>query len=157
MSLISLSKYELNLSMYARIGSIGWKHTEWLFMTMCMSESAPGVILSRICRNELVTINCAAQGDRLRERDEEWGRVGVCFFFQAEDGIRDRDGWLEFRRVLFRSSFLSLVTWWASDSGKDQGVSGNRTPRERMGIEMKSKGPKWVKPLLKTKELESAL
>ena len=27
-----------------------------------------------------------------------------CFFFQAEDGIRDRDGWLEFRRVLFRSS-----------------------------------------------------
>ena len=50
-------------------------------------------------------------------------------------------------------AFLSLVTWWASDSGKDQGVSGNRTPRERMGIEMKSKGPKWVKPLLKTKEL----
>ena len=28
----------------------------------------------------------------------------VHFFFQAEDGIRDRDGWLEFRRVLFRSS-----------------------------------------------------
>ena len=26
------------------------------------------------------------------------------FFFQAEDGIRDRDGWLEFRRVLFRSA-----------------------------------------------------
>ena len=26
------------------------------------------------------------------------------FFFQAEDGIRDRDGWLEFRRVLFRSN-----------------------------------------------------
>ena len=28
------------------------------------------------------------------------------FFFQAEDGIRDRDGWLEFRRVLFRSQDL---------------------------------------------------
>ena len=28
----------------------------------------------------------------------------MFFFFQAEDGIRDRDGWLEFRRVLFRSS-----------------------------------------------------
>ena len=26
------------------------------------------------------------------------------FFFQAEDGIRDRFTWLEFRRVLFRSS-----------------------------------------------------
>ena len=26
-------------------------------------------------------------------------------FVQAEDGIRDRDGWLEFRRVLFRSTF----------------------------------------------------
>ena len=25
------------------------------------------------------------------------------FFFQAEDGIRGRDGWLEFRRVLVRS------------------------------------------------------
>ena len=25
------------------------------------------------------------------------------FFFQAEDGIRDRFTWLEFRRVLFRS------------------------------------------------------
>ena len=25
------------------------------------------------------------------------------FFFQAEDGIRDSDMWLEFRRVLFRS------------------------------------------------------
>ena len=31
---------------------------------------------------------------------------GVFFFFQAEDGIRDRDGWLEFRRVLFRSLLL---------------------------------------------------
>ena len=27
----------------------------------------------------------------------------VNFFFQAEDGIRDSDMWLEFRRVLFRS------------------------------------------------------
>ena len=35
------------------------------------------------------------------------------FFFQAEDGIRDRDGWLEFRRVLFRSSISigSLVAF----------------------------------------------
>src|SRR5439155_17590722 len=28
-----------------------------------------------------------------------------AFFFQAEDGIRDRS-WLEFRRVLFRSRFF---------------------------------------------------
>ena len=28
----------------------------------------------------------------------------LFFFFQAEDGIRGRDGWLEFRRVLFRSA-----------------------------------------------------
>ena len=28
------------------------------------------------------------------------------FFFQAEDGIRDSDMWLEFRRVLFRSSMV---------------------------------------------------
>ena len=27
----------------------------------------------------------------------------IFFFFQAEDGIRDSDMWLEFRRVLFRS------------------------------------------------------
>ena len=27
----------------------------------------------------------------------------LCFFFQAEDGIRDTELWLEFRRVLFRS------------------------------------------------------
>ena len=27
----------------------------------------------------------------------------IIFFFQAEDGIRDSDMWLEFRRVLFRS------------------------------------------------------
>ena len=27
------------------------------------------------------------------------------FFFQAEDGIRDRFTWLEFRRVLFRSNY----------------------------------------------------
>src|SRR3546814_2015971 len=26
-----------------------------------------------------------------------------CFFFQAEDGIRDAHEWLEYRRVLFRS------------------------------------------------------
>ena len=55
------------------------------------------------------------------------------------------------------SLFQSLVTRLAYESGKDQGVSGNKTPRERRGIEMKSMGPKWVKPLLKTKELESAL
>ena len=34
--------------------------------------------------------------------------LGAIFFFQAEDGIRDRDGWLEFRRVLFRSPLLIL-------------------------------------------------
>ena len=32
--------------------------------------------------------------------------VKVAFFFQAEDGIRDRFTWLEFRRVLFRSNAL---------------------------------------------------
>ena len=31
------------------------------------------------------------------------------FFFQAEDGIRDSDMWLEFRRVLFRSDYLSAA------------------------------------------------
>ena len=31
-------------------------------------------------------------------------RVFLFFFFQAEDGIRDRFTWLEFRRVLFRSN-----------------------------------------------------
>src|SRR3546814_2601286 len=30
--------------------------------------------------------------------------VYVCFFFQAEDGIRDAHWCLEFRRVLFRSA-----------------------------------------------------
>jgi len=35
----------------------------------------------------------------------------VCFFFfQAEDGIRDI-GVLEFRRVLFRSTFYNSVTF----------------------------------------------
>ena len=36
-----------------------------------------------------------------------------CFFFQAEDGIRDRDGWLEFRRVLFRSmlNYFPVFPW----------------------------------------------
>src|ERR1043166_3904358 len=29
-----------------------------------------------------------------------------CFFFQAEDGIRDSETWLEFRRVLFRSGLF---------------------------------------------------
>ena len=29
--------------------------------------------------------------------------MGLYFFFQAEDGIRDKGMWLEFRRVLFRS------------------------------------------------------
>ena len=29
--------------------------------------------------------------------------VIIVFFFQAEDGIRDTELWLEFRRVLFRS------------------------------------------------------
>src|SRR5204862_3446000 len=31
----------------------------------------------------------------------------LCFFFQAEDGIRDAD--VEFRRVLFRSVFLDRL------------------------------------------------
>ena len=50
----------------------------------------------------------------------------VCFFFQAEDGIRDTELWLEFRRVLFRSNYYqfkcllchmnrhwhSCLCWW---------------------------------------------
>ena len=36
---------------------------------------------------------------------EETGGLFFFFFFQAEDGIRDSDMWLEFRRVLFRSLF----------------------------------------------------
>ena len=34
-----------------------------------------------------------------------WG--WISFFFQAEDGIRDKGMWLEFRRVLFRSEALN--------------------------------------------------
>ena len=34
--------------------------------------------------------------------------IEVYFFFQAEDGIRDRDV-MEFRRVLFRSSLIYIV------------------------------------------------
>ena len=33
----------------------------------------------------------------------------VVFFFQAEDGIRDSDMRLEFRRVLFRSDRVLLL------------------------------------------------
>src|ERR1043166_9391314 len=29
--------------------------------------------------------------------------IATCSFFQAKDGIRDSETWLEFRRVLFRS------------------------------------------------------
>ena len=47
----------------------------------------------------------------IRDGCEYWLGEMVClfccffcfFFFQAEDGIRDSDMWLEFRRVLFRS------------------------------------------------------
>ena len=50
---------------------------------------------------------------------ERWVEVVVFFFFfQAEDGIRDRDGWLEFRRVLFRSGVtlatINLEVPWAA-------------------------------------------
>ena len=33
----------------------------------------------------------------------------LSFFFQAEDGIRDRFTWLEFRRVLFRSHYDQYI------------------------------------------------
>ena len=39
----------------------------------------------------------------------------------------------------------------------DQAVSGKDPRRERRGIEMRSTGPKEVKPLLQTKELVSTL
>ena len=32
----------------------------------------------------------------------------LFFFFQAEDGIRDKETWLEFRRVLFRSTYVPV-------------------------------------------------
>ena len=46
----------------------------------------------------------------------KWLLYCLCFFFffQAEDGIRDSDMWLEFRRVLFRSpgkNCKTLKTW----------------------------------------------
>ena len=41
-------------------------------------------------------------------RRREYKSVLVFFFFQAEDGIRDRDV-TEFRRVLFRSPYLSFL------------------------------------------------
>ena len=37
--------------------------------------------------------------------------VCFCFFFQAEDGIRDTELWLEFRRVLFRSAYKAKHAW----------------------------------------------
>ena len=53
----------------------------------------------------------------------ENGGTGVekCFFFQAEDGIRDRDGWLEFRRVLFRSASIQA----AEPECEDAALSGD--------------------------------
>ena len=42
---------------------------------------------------------------REREKNKKKKKREV-FFFQAEDGIRDKGMWLEFRRVLFRSPIL---------------------------------------------------
>ena len=39
------------------------------------------------------------------------------FFFQAEDGIRDKGMWLEFRRVLFRSGFVGATEPSKADKG----------------------------------------
>ena len=39
----------------------------------------------------------------------------VIFFFQAEDGVRDKATWLEFRRVLFRSLRKNLDETEAMD------------------------------------------
>src|ERR1051326_3876288 len=39
----------------------------------------------------------------------------MFFFFQGEDGIRNKGMWLEFRRVLFRSdSAKGYLAWWTT-------------------------------------------
>ena len=43
------------------------------------------------------------------------------FFFQAEDGIRDVRTWLEFRRVLFRSS------WFIATGASSVSTCGNKS------------------------------
>ena len=58
--------------------------------------------MSEVCDAEK---KAQATGVNIRKEDSEF----VVFFFQAEDGIRDRDGWLEFRRVLFRSEVITRV------------------------------------------------
>jgi len=43
------------------------------------------------------------------------------FFFQAEDGIRDRDGGLEFRGVLFPSTYYKqCITKLLADNNKTE-------------------------------------
>ena len=56
------------------------------------------------------------------ENQQKWSIdfYSFNFFFQAEDGIRDRFTWLEFRRVLFRSQnkchvFFNALDWFLAD------------------------------------------
>ena len=48
--------------------------------------------------------DCA--GDESGERERECDYICGMFFYQAEDGIRDNERWLEFRRVLFRATTI---------------------------------------------------
>src|ERR1043165_10045746 len=57
------------------------------------------------------------------------GPVVVFFFFQAEDGIREKATWLEFRRVLFRSRTLASPS--STSNIASVSTSGWRCPRRR--------------------------
>ena len=55
----------------------------------------------------------------------------IFFFFQAEDGIRDTELWLEFRRVLFRSG------------GKEKEEEKKEKEKEKEEKEKEKEREKW--------------
>ncbi len=65
----------------------------------------------------------------------------LTFFFQAEDGIRDTDMWLEFRRVLFRSvrplvSTSYVFAFRRTGQVSSQSINSHlKRANERAGIE----------------------
>ena len=56
---------------------------------------------------------------------------GVFFFFQAEDGIRDSDMWLEFRRVLFRSDMIMMCKTFQQKNVLLKDLNVNRSSWQR--------------------------
>ena len=67
-----------------------------------------------------VIISLKARKIKVRDAVAGWivFPILIVFFFQAEDGIRDSDMWLEFRRVLFRSptALMSMTGHYAQRS-----------------------------------------